>query len=151
MRPFLESLAKVPQGLSTSVSFFFPTFARMRLYSYPDMSNPELAHRKNCFYTALNFFNETPDYNFLNGDAVIKALRSDYNVVKTNFVFGDVMVFGDSRQLIHACVYIADDVVFTKNGANYLAPWVLMKRADMLREFDEYHSLTMTVYRKKNI
>jgi hypothetical protein len=151
MRPFLESLAKVPQGISMSVSFFFPTFARMRLYSYPDMRNPELAHRKNCFYTAMNFFNEVPDLNFLNGSVVVARLQSDYSQVTTNFLFGDLMVFGNDRELIHMCVYIADDVVFTKNGANFLAPWVLMKRTEMLKEFTDFEPMKMAVYRKKNI
>ena len=36
MKPFLASLARVPGGISVSISYFLPEFARMRLYTYPD-------------------------------------------------------------------------------------------------------------------
>jgi hypothetical protein len=35
----------------------------------------------------------------------------------------------------HICVYIADDVVFTKDGIDDRQPWVLMEIRDMLVEY----------------
>ena len=151
MKPFLESLGRVPEGVKVSVSFFFPTFARMRLYTYPDARNP-LAERKDCFYTAMNFFNETPDARFFNPAAIQAALRSEYTPVKTNWSFGDVLMLKDNASMaIHMCVYIADDVVFTKNGASLVAPWTLMKLPEMLKVYQPEQPIVLVGYRKKAI
>ena len=39
------------------------------------------------------------------------------------------MFFLDAKNgdAFHSCVYIADDIVFTKNGRNVLSPWIFMK------------------------
>ncbi len=150
MTGFIEALGHVPNGTSVSISYFLSTFARMRLYTFPDITSNPMAHRKNCFYTALNFFNETPDYRFIDPELVVATLRKDYTVATNNFTLGDVLTLVDSANtIIHMCVYVADDVVYTKNGATPLAPWVLMKRTEMLKN---YPSATgIIVYRKKGI
>jgi hypothetical protein len=151
MRPFLESLARVPNGTTVNISFFFPTFARLRLYTYPDRTKA-MAARKDCFYTAMNFFNESPDYRFLNSDQIQAALNQDYTQVQSDWTFGDVILLKDASNFaVHMCVYIADQVVFTKNGANLISPWVLMRTSDMLREYRSEKDLTVVVYRKKSV
>ena len=35
MIPFLQALSAVPGGSSISISYLFPPFARLRLYTYP--------------------------------------------------------------------------------------------------------------------
>ena len=151
MEPFLQALDEVPGGISVSVSHFFPTFARLRLYTFPDILNNPMAHRKNCYYTAMNFFNETPSYSFVDPEVVVATLRREYVRVTTNFIFGDVLALVDNEnRIVHMCVYIADDVVFTKNGATPLAPWVLMKRTEMLKQYPMEYPLQMLAYRHKS-
>ncbi|MBI5387200.1 MAG: hypothetical protein HZA90_21230 [Verrucomicrobia bacterium] len=133
MRPFLESLTRVPGGASVSVSHFFPAFARLRLYTYPD---PELDHmsvRQDCYWTGLNFSRETPDNRFMDEETVKRILLTEYTQVKTGWVFGDLILLLENGQIAtHLCVYVADDVVFTKNGVATTTPWVLMKIPDVV-------------------
>jgi len=43
----------------------------------------------------------------------------DYDKVGPPYTFGDVLFFmGDDGGAFHSCVYIADNLVYTKNGEN---------------------------------
>src|SRR6266850_5076462 len=131
--PILTSLSKVPGGASMNISSLLPTFARLRLYTYPEAWNDATASQQDCFFTAINFFNETPDTNFFDSVYSRRVLKSEYEPVNDDPGFGDVIaLFNDQGDAIHTCVYIADDFVFTKNGINAAQPWVLMRLADML-------------------
>jgi len=130
--PILNSLSKVPGGSSMNISYLLPTFPRLRLYTYPEDWDDATAARQDCFYTSMNFFNETPDTNFFDSAYSRKFLNSKYEPVNGDPVFGDVIaLFDDKGDAIHTCVYIADDFVFTKNGINEAQPWVLMRMSDM--------------------
>ncbi len=149
MRSFLESLKKLPNGRSISVSFLLPTFARLRLYTYPKFEQGKRPY--DCFYSAMNFFNNTPDDRFLDGDYIQQVLHSQYYNVGTNYTYGDlIMLIEDDNKAIHMCVYIADNVVFTKNGAQDLQPWVLIKLPDMLKIYQTDKPLKIVAYRKRD-
>ena len=153
MRPLLESLAHVQGGAAIAVSYFFPEFARMRVHTYPDPSTDPTAVRQDCFWTAMNFFNEEPDNRFLQADVIRKTLQSDYFQIATNWAFGDVIVVLENGQdATHMCTYIADNVVFTKNGVDPLEPWLLMKIPDMLVRYQNGSKpVTLLAYRKKGL
>ncbi len=149
MKPFLESLKRLPEGRQVNVAFFLPTFARLRLYTYPKFE----AGRKpyDCFYSAMNFFNEVPDERFLDANFIQQTLQTHYYIVGTNYSFGDlIMLLEDGVKAIHMCVYIADGVVFTKNGGHDLQPWILMRLQDMLKIYQTDRRLTTIVYRRKH-
>ena len=62
-------------------------------------------------------------------------------------VLGDLvtLISGDN-ELFHACVYIADGFVFTKNGSNPAQPWILMKLADMLAMYESLEKPRTILY-----
>ena len=131
--PLLNALAKVPGGTAFNISYLLPPFARLRLYTYPYTWKDPTAARQDCFFTSMNFFNETPDTNFFDGAYTARILRSDYVPVQDAPTFGDVVTLMNAAgEAFHACVFVADDFVFTKNGVNPEQPWVLMKMSDML-------------------
>ena len=133
VRPLLEALARNPGGGSINVSCLLPPFARLRLYSYPEALADPAAAREDCFFSALNFFNDPPDLRFLNLEATRASLRNEYRVVADPPVLGDLLaLLDDTGGGIHACIYVADEVVFTKNGETALEPWVLMRMPDLL-------------------
>jgi len=110
-----------------------PPFARLRLYTFPDAWKDSNASRQDSLFTALNFFNDTADTNFFDTNYSRKILDAKYVPVDGAPGFGDVItLFNDKGEPVHACVYIADDFVFTKNGINSAQPWVIMRMADML-------------------
>jgi hypothetical protein len=135
--PMLKSLAHVPGGGWINVSYLLPPYARLRLYTYPDGWNDNTAPLQDCTFTALNFFNDTPDPRLFDMGYREKFLNSAYGVVNDEPAFGDLVTLLDSKnRIFHACVYIADGFVFTKNGINPNQPWVLMKISDMLAIYD---------------
>ena len=150
MQPFLDSLTRVPEGTSISVSFFFPEFARMRLYTYPDPETDPTALRQDCFWTAMNFMNEKPDDRFLDATTIPSLVKRDFEPVTGERMFGDLIVLLENGQsATHMCVYVADEVVFTKNGVDPLEPWLLMKIQDMLPRYTNGHPLQIMTMRRK--
>jgi hypothetical protein len=133
IKPLLSAIARVQGGASVSISYLLPTFARLRLYTYPEAWNDPTAANQDCAFASMNFFNETPDTNFLNSAYTKKVLDSDYTPIDGDPTYGDlIMLFDSEGKAIHMCVYIADDFVFTKNGINPAQPWVLMRIPDVI-------------------
>ena len=148
LRPLFESMAKVRGGASINVSYILPTFARLRLYTFAHDAN---GPNENCFWTAMNFFNDKPDPQFVEFKNVQRALDADYRRIRETPSYGDLILLTDvAGKALHMCVYLADDVVFTKNGKDYMQPWVLMKIPDMLTYYNAPTPAQMTVYRSKH-
>ena len=150
MQPLLDSLAHVPGGPSISVSYFFPEFARMGLYTYPDPETDPTALRADCFWTAMNFMNEHGDTKFMDTATLRKSINTDFVLVQTNRAFGDlILLLAQGETAIHMCVYVADDVVFSKNGVHPLEPWLLMKISDMLPRYTNDQPVQVVAMRRK--
>lgn len=152
--PLFESLARVPDGCSIDIAHILPPFARKRVFMFPPNSTDTMELKRNCHWTAFNFFNDPPDDRFCDPMAIQHAAGTDYDRVTTASRLGDIIVLADARgDTVHSGVYIADDIAFTKNGAASSQPWVYMRISDML----DYYSpcvppdqpLTVVVFRRK--
>ena len=131
--PLLKGLARAPGGGSISISYLLPPFARLRLYTFPDAWNDPTASQQDCFFTALNFFNEKADTNYFDRGYTARFLAAECAETDASPALGDIIALKDSNgDIIHASVYIADGFVFTKNGINHVEPWILMRMADMV-------------------
>ena len=148
-RPLIESMTRVPDGATLNLSYLLPAFARLRLYTYPNPHHRDIA-RQDCFWSSMNFFNTMPDNRFFNPEYTQKVLDADYARVRDESRrFGDLlMLTSANNQALHMCVFIADDMVFTKNGANTQQPWVLMKLPEMLSQYDREKPFQVRVYRR---
>jgi hypothetical protein len=60
-----------------------------------------------------------------------------------------LLLVGSDHQALHMCVHIADEVVFTKNGANPQQPWILMKLPEMLDEYETSRPYEIQIYLRK--
>ncbi len=129
IRPLLESIAGSRVNQSIDITHLLPETARRLLYRYPkvsvaDLRKPQLA---NCFWTALNFFNDDPDDRLLDPEIALQELHRDYFLVQDALQLGDIVALSDDEMnIFHVAVYIADDLVFTKNGYFSLAPWTIL-------------------------
>lgn len=129
IRPLIESVVGAGADQSIDLIHLLPAVARENLYRYPrrtalDFERPALA---NCLWTALNFFEAEADDRYLDVGIAVKQLKEDYYLVQNGPEFGDIIVMVDDRgNIFHAVNYIADDLVFTKNGVSPLAPWVIL-------------------------
>lgn len=151
--PLLTSIARVPGGGTFNLVYFLPPFARLRLYTYPYTWKDSSVRKQDCFFTSMNFFNSSANTNFYDRDYTAKVLRSDYVAIQENPSFGDVVALANGRgEIVHTCVYIADDFVFTKNGVDPEQPWVLMKLSDMLvLYYPTDHSGHITFLRRRDM
>jgi len=64
---------------------------------------------------------------------------------------GDLIFLLDGKgAVIHSAVYIADDLVFTKNGINYAQPWILMRIKTLLGVYTCTAEPKVLYYRRKD-
>jgi hypothetical protein len=148
--PVLRSLARRPGGGSINIAQLLPPFAQSRLYTFSPPTTNAPASGPDCFWTAMNFFKLQPDPGFSNFQYALDVLNRNYSEASGPRRFGDLLLLLDERrQAIHACVYVADDVVFTKNGADFLQPWTLMKIADMMARYATDQRLTLVTLRPR--
>jgi hypothetical protein len=153
LRPMLESLIKVPGGARISLVNLMPPGPSSRLYSFAFPSMEPLEH-DNCHWTSFNFFKDPPDNSFTNATTVRKTLETEYYPVFTDPRYGDLVFLSKPNgEIIHSSVYVADNIVYTKNGGHYLSPWILMRIPDMVDAFSAMYppdvQLKVTYYRNK--
>jgi hypothetical protein len=152
LRPMFEAQQGLPDGGSVSILYLLPKLAREKLYTSPLPPANGQERLPDCHWTALNFFNETPDPRMGDNDFAARYISDNYYQVAKPGVAGDLMLLlDDHNKVIHSSVYIAADVVFTKNGINYAQPWVLMHMKDLVGTFSGLDPVKIAYFRKKGI
>lgn len=133
--PLLEALQREGRG-AINVLALLPRYARDRLYTHPVPSTDPAARAPDCFYSALNFFNDTPDERFHDPAVVSATLKRDYFPVEAPTRLGDlVLLVRPDGSVAHAANWVADGVVFTKNGGSFTQPWILMRLDELLATY----------------
>ncbi len=132
VRAMLEASAQVHDGSRIQVASLLPRFARTRLYTYPEVKRGPERPGPDCFWSALNFFNDRADEAAFDLEGISERLDHEFVPATSPLQLGDVIVLKEYRgMLLHACVFVADGLVFTKNGASYRQPWTLQNLDDM--------------------
>jgi hypothetical protein len=135
VRPLLESLKQLPEGGSISLLYLLPKFARDRLYTFPlppQAGEPTM----DCHWSTFNFSNETPDNRFNDPAYAVQYIQKNFYPIAAPSQYGDVLLLmNDKKEIKHSAVFLADDLVFTKNGNNYRQPWMLMRISDLLATY----------------
>ena len=153
--PFLGALHRVEKGCRPNVIYLLPDFARDRLYCHPFTSVSEKGVKQDCFWSAFNFFNDPPDNRFNDMEYVRQVLDREYYEVQEPSQLGDLVFLAVGKTVIHAAAYVADDLVFTKNGEDFRQPWILMHMADMMDtyavKYPNSGTLKPQFYRKKSL
>lgn len=136
VRTLLKTMQNTENCRNVPVSLLLPPFARDRIYRYWHAGDPDFA---NCHYTAMNFFNQVADARFTDLKEVAQTLARDYSEVQDgNYRLGDVILLMKSEtEAIHSCNYVADRIVFTRNGGSMAQPWMLTT-LDALVDFYSY-------------
>ncbi|HEY0966758.1 MAG TPA: hypothetical protein VGD88_05175 [Opitutaceae bacterium] len=153
VRPLLQSLHQKGQAARIDIAHLLPRFARARLYSYPSAAPGETPLEfMDCHWTVMNFFNLEPDPRYQDINVVSTTLLNDYRPVTGRSALGDVLLFArPDGSIVHSCVYIADDIVFTKNGTSAASPWILMNLADVLAIYPSKEPFDIQRYRLKGL
>jgi hypothetical protein len=149
IRPLLESLKQLPEGGNISLLYLLPKFARERLYTFPQP--PQAGEpAMDCHWTTFNFSNETPDNRFNDPAFAVQYLQKNYYQIAAPSLYGDVLLLmNDKNEIKHSATYVADDLVYTKNGNNYRQPWMLMRISDLLATYPNTPPMRAIYMRKK--
>jgi hypothetical protein len=149
IRPLLESLKRLQESTTVSILYFLPQFARQRLYTYPVPGQPG-DPAINCHWSTMNFFNETPDNRFSDPAYTVEYLKTNYYTIARPTAYGDIIfILNKNGDAIHSAVYLAEDIVFTKNGNNFARPWMLMHLKDLIAQYTTDETPATVVYRNK--
>jgi hypothetical protein len=151
IRPLLDSM---PSGSTIDIVHLLPTFARLHLYRYPRiyLKSLDQPQTQNCFWSSLNFFNDPADDRFLDQREVSRTIKTDYYLIHDNLQLGDLVMLTDPNgEFFHACVYLADQQVFTKNGQGISSPWVVMPIDRLKGYFTEYPEYGVEYYRRNGL
>jgi hypothetical protein len=144
----LRAAAQTQGNDDLDVIHLLPPLPRRYLYTYYSGEIPIFGTLPNCHWTSLNFFNATPlDYH---RDPRLATLHvnEDYTMVPEPYQLGDVLMFVTAAGFpMHSCVYIAADIVYTKNGQSATCPWILMKLGDLKKMYSRSQPITIQGYR----
>jgi hypothetical protein len=129
--------------------YLLPKFARERLYTFPQPPKPG-DPTMDCHWSTFNFSNETPDNRFNDLVYAVQFIERNYYQVAAPSLYGDiVLLMNDKQEVKHSAVYLADDLVFTKNGNNYRQPWMLMHIPDLLATYPTTPPMRVIYMRRK--
>jgi hypothetical protein len=148
----LSSLRRGNHTSNISIVSLLPVFARERLYCHPCATVNGSNVMQDCFWLAYNFFNTTPenDYNATHSNAGLN--KGCYEIASPNQL-GDLMILTTpDGSAVHAAVFLADDIYFTKNGLNRIEPWILLRLSDLLEDYAVVHpssGLIVRYFRRK--
>jgi hypothetical protein len=130
--PLLNATAELEHGGRIDLVHLLPPLPRRLAYAYTTPELDRIGQTPNCHWTSLNFFNYTRQNVLIDLKLAASQVLEDYEKVDGPPTFGDVLFFVDDQgNAYHSCVYLADELVFSKNGGNMVMPWIITRLADI--------------------
>jgi hypothetical protein len=149
--PFLEAVAE--SGTATvDLVHLLPPIPRRLIYTFPGPEFGRTGYYPDCHWTSLNYRNADPLERLADPTLATAYVLDNYTKVQGPYHYGDVIFLmdGASGNAIHSCVYLADDLVFTKNGRGPTQPWVVMKLEDVVTYYGMFYTPQLACYRHNN-
>ena len=159
VRAILDGVERVPGGTFTSIIALLPPLPSSQIYLYPIVQNNPLngpAPAHDCHWTSLNFFRDTVDTRAVDATNFTKEIAADYFPIAGDPRYGDVLILAKpDGGIVHSAVFIADEIVFTKNGATAIYPWMFSTVPDLLKQYSflapEGQQLIARYFRNKGL
>ncbi len=128
----LNAASDLPGGSHLDLTHLLPALPRRLAYAYTTPEFERAGQTPNCHWTSLNFFNNTPQSIYLDLKLAASKVLEDYTRVTGAPTYGDILFFLDENgNAFHSCVFLADELVFSKNGGNTVMPWVVTRLTDL--------------------
>lgn len=139
IEPLIQASMDTPGVTGLDLVHLLPPLPRKVLYTYPDVSMAVEGVLPDCHWTALNFFNYNPETLYLDEFFAASRLMSGFEQVEPPYRFGDALVFvTEEMNAHHSCIYIAADIVYTKNGRSLYAPWTILHLKDVQSTYPDF-------------
>jgi len=127
-----------------------PPLARRYLYAFSNLSDTGVNNTPDCFWASIHFFKRNPSPRVLDALSFEHYLERDFTEIDGELRFGDLVCLlrPADNSFLHSYVHIADDIVFTKNGASSVHPFILTLKSDMMSRYLQEGEFTTKVYRR---
>lgn len=147
--PLLESVVKSNEGGSIDIAHLLPPIPRQYLNIFPALADGLNGRFPDWFWTCYNFFRFTPRTVYANSPERDGLILREFSQTTPPYQFGDMILLNSGGKTIHGCIYIAEEIVYTKNGEDVFSPWVLMRIQDVVGYHDRIGDVSLTAYRKR--
>lgn len=140
VRTLLESFAAANDDHRfLDVIHLLPPIARefVNTYFVPGQPTPV----PSCYWTAFNFDRDVPDQRYMvipglsdtQGADAWRELMTSYELIDEPGELGDIIAYRREGEpsVDHVCTFVAEGIVFTKNGSAFSAPWLLARTSDV--------------------
>lgn len=152
----VESMVKGVQATmgvdKIDIVHLLPPLPRRYLYAFSRISDTGVHNTPDCFWASVHFFKRNPSPRVLDALSLEHYLAHDFTEVpeEEELRFGDIVCLlrPDNNSFLHSYVHIADDIVFTKNGASYVHPFILTLKSDMMSRYLHEGEFNTRVYRR---
>ncbi|OYW72843.1 MAG: hypothetical protein B7Z37_23660 [Verrucomicrobia bacterium 12-59-8] len=158
VRTIFESIAASPTGGTLALINVLPPLPSSQMFVYPVPDNPLSGPSpvRDCHWTSFNFFQDQPDQQLSDPVYFMQKLKEDYTPAAGDPRYGDIAFFSKpSGGVVHSAVYMADDILYTKNGATFTYPWMLETLTDLLKQYsfqvEPGEKLVVNYFRRKNM
>ena len=151
IEPIMQSIIDTDGVENLGITHILPALPRKLLYTYPGEELSRDGVLPDCHWTCLNFFNYEPHEYLLDSRLATSAVLENFDPVAGPYKYGDILFFLDAvtGDAFHSCVYLADDMVFTKNGRNPFSPWVIMRISEVEKIYVYDRKGRIQAYRHK--
>ncbi len=147
--PLLESVVEHNDGGTIDVAHLLPGIPRQYLNQFPDALDAANGRLPDWFWTCFNFFRTSPRDVYADSPERETMILKEFEAALPPNQFGDMLLLNSNGRIIHGCIYIAEDIVYTKNGPDIYSPWVLMKIQDVVGYHDVLGDGSIGTYRKR--
>lgn len=153
IEPLMRSIADSGTLHDLGISHILPALPRKLLYTYPGLDMAKNGLLPDCHWTSLNFYNFDAHQYLLDSRLATSQVLENFVPVDVPYQFGDILFFLDNQtgDAFHSCVYLADTLVYTKNGRNVLSPWIIMPLDDVKKVYLFRGNGRVQGFRRKDI
>jgi hypothetical protein len=150
---FMASVKRHKEVDRMDLLHLLPSGMRRILYTFPDPTTSRSGYLPDCHWSSLNFFNTQPLDRLADPVQATAYTLEKFSPIEPPYELGDVLFFTDRKtgDAYHSCAYLADDIVFTKNGRSPLQPWVLMHLSKVKELYDMHFDTKISGYRRKDM
>lgn len=149
--PMLESVAYNSGSPSIDLVHLLPATPRKLLHTYPRALMSLGAQFPDCYWSAFNFFSSEPSDRYLDNSKMGSWLADQYDRIESPGAVGDLILYFDKAagEPVHACSFVAGDIVFTKNGLSMMKPWVLQTIEEVNKTYLTSADIEIRHYRQR--
>ncbi len=150
----VESMIKGVQNTvgvdKLDIVHLLPPLPRRYLYAFSNLSDTGINNTPDCFWASVHFFKRNPSPRVLDLLSLDHYLTTDFTEVTGELRFGDIVCLMRPKDdsFLHSYVHIADEIVFTKNGASYVHPFILTLKSDMMSRYLQEGDYNTRVFRR---